>query len=203
VAHGRKEEVRIVPKGLSEKAEHLLMQVVILGDAYQREDVPRRILVKSTAVGEDEYEAVAKELVEAGLAESVDSDYASLRATLAGKERARGPRKPASEAAGRRRGMYARVSTVETSPAKLDEATHFFRQQVLPQLQQMDGFKGFIVLGDRQRGKLFGVALWESEEVMHSTEEVVARRRSGIPHPPGGATVDEENYEVFILEVSS
>jgi ABC-type phosphate transport system auxiliary subunit len=203
VAHRRKEEVRIVPKGLSEKAEHLLMQVVILGDAYQREDVPRRILVKSTAVGEDEYEAAAKELVEAGLAESVDSDYGSLRATLAGKERVRGPRKPASEAVGRRRGMYARVSTVEASPAKLDEATHFFGQQVLPQLQQMDGFKGFIVLGDRQRGKLFGVALWESEEVMHSTEEVVSRRRGGIPHPPGGATVDEENYEVFILEVSS
>ena len=192
-----------MPKGLSEKAEHLLRQVVILGEAYQREDVPRRILVKTTAVGEDEYEAVAEELLEAGLAEKVGGDYAGLRATSAGKERVRGPRKPASEAVGRRRGMYARVTTVETSPAKLHTATHFFRQQVLPQLQQMEGFKEFIVLGDLQRGKLLGVALWESEEVMHSTEEVVSRRRGGIPHPPGGATVDEENYEVFILEVSS
>jgi len=136
-------------------------------------------------------------------AESVDSDYVGLRATPAGKERVRGTEKPASEAVGRRRGMYARVTTVETSPAKFDTATHFFRQQVLAQLQQMDGFKGFIVLGDLQRGKLLGVALWESEEVMHSTEEVMSRRRGGIPHPPGGATVDEENYEVFILEVSS
>jgi hypothetical protein len=90
VAHRRKEEVQIVPKGLSEKAEHLLRRVVILGEAYQREDVPRRILVKTTAVGEDEYEAVAEELVEAGLAESVDSDPAGLRATPAGKERVRG-----------------------------------------------------------------------------------------------------------------
>ena len=80
-----------MPKGFSEKAENLLRQVVILGKAYQREDVPRRILVKSTAVGEDEYEAVAEELVEAGLAESVDSDYAGLRATSAGKERVHGP----------------------------------------------------------------------------------------------------------------
>src|SRR5919112_6713988 len=86
----RRKEVRIVPKGLSEKAEHLLRQVVILGGAYQREDVPWRVLVDSTAVGEDEYEAVAEELVEAGLAESVDSDYAGLRATLAGNERVRG-----------------------------------------------------------------------------------------------------------------
>jgi len=89
VAHRRK-EVRIVPKGLSEKAEHLLRQVVILGEAYKREDVPWRVLLESTAVGEDEYEAVAEELVEAGLAESVDSDYAGLRATAAGKERVRG-----------------------------------------------------------------------------------------------------------------
>jgi hypothetical protein len=79
-----------VPKGLSEKAENLLRRVVILGDAYQREDVPWRILVKTTAVGEDEYEAVAQELVEAGLAESVDSDYASLKATPAGRERVYG-----------------------------------------------------------------------------------------------------------------
>jgi hypothetical protein len=90
VAHRRK-EVQTVPKGLSENAENLLRRVVILGEAYHREDVSWRILVKTTAVGEDEYEAVAEELVEAGLAESVDSDYAGLRATPAGKERVRGP----------------------------------------------------------------------------------------------------------------
>ncbi len=99
--------------------------------------------------------------------------------------------------------MYARVTTVEASPAKFDAATHFFREQVLPQLRQMDGFEGFVVLGDRQRGKLLGVALWESEEVMHSTEEVMSRLRGGIPHAPGGAAAGAENYEVFILEVSS
>jgi hypothetical protein len=99
--------------------------------------------------------------------------------------------------------MYARVTTVEASPAKFDDATRFFREQVLPQLQQIDGFEGFVVLGDRQRGKLLGVALWESEEVMQPTEEVVSRIRGGIPQPPGGAAVDVENYEVFILEVWS
>ena len=88
-----RKEVRIVPKGLSEKAENLLMQVVILGKASQREDVPWPILVKTTAVAEDEYETVAEELVEAGLAESVGSDYASLKATPAGWERIHGPGK--------------------------------------------------------------------------------------------------------------
>ena len=99
--------------------------------------------------------------------------------------------------------MYAQVTTVEASPARLDANTHFFQQRVLPQLQQMDGFKGLAVLGDQQRGKLLSVALWESEKVMQSTEEVVSRIRGGIPHPLGGAAVDVENYEVFVLEVSS
>ncbi len=99
--------------------------------------------------------------------------------------------------------MYAQVTMVEASPAKWDTATHFFQEQVLPQLEQMDGFKGFVVLGDKQRGELLSVALWESEEVMHSTREVVSRIRGGIPHPLGAAAVDEETYEVFMLEVPS
>ncbi len=80
--------------------------------------------------------------------------------------------------------MHARVSTVEASPATLDVATHHLRQHVLPELQQMDGFEGFIALGNRRSGKLLSIALWESEEVMQPTEEVMSRTRCGIPHPP-------------------
>jgi hypothetical protein len=98
--------------------------------------------------------------------------------------------------------MHAHVTTMETSPARLDDAKRFFRVQVLPQLQQMDGFEGFIVLSDRQSGKLLGVVLWENEEVMHSMEEVLSRARGGISHPPGGAVVGSENYAVSIFEVS-
>jgi hypothetical protein len=50
--------------------------------------------------------------------------------------------------------MHAQATTVEASPARLDDAIRFFREQVLPQLRQMDGFEEFIVLSDRQSGKL-------------------------------------------------
>jgi hypothetical protein len=59
--------------------------------------------------------------------------------------------------------MRAQVTTVEASPARLDDAIRFFREQVLPRLRQMDGFEEFIVLSARRSGKLLGVALWESE----------------------------------------
>jgi hypothetical protein len=99
--------------------------------------------------------------------------------------------------------MHAQVTTMETSPARLDDAIRFFRVQVLPQLQQMDGFEEFIALSDRQSGKLLGVALWENEELMHSMEEVLSLTRGGISHPLGGAVVGTENYAVSIFEVSS
>jgi hypothetical protein len=99
--------------------------------------------------------------------------------------------------------MHAQVTTMETSPARLDDAIRFFRVQVLPQLQQMDGFEEFIALSDRQSGKLLGVVLWENEELMHSMEEVLSLTRGGISHPLGGAVVGAENYAVSIFEVSS
>ena len=62
--------------------------------------------------------------------------------------------------------MHAQVTTVEASPARLDDAIRFFREQVLPRLRQMDGFEEFIVLSARRSGKLLGVALWENEGVV-------------------------------------
>jgi hypothetical protein len=59
--------------------------------------------------------------------------------------------------------MHAQVTTVEASPARLDEPIRFFREQDLPRLRQMDGFEEFIVLSARRSGKLLGVALWENE----------------------------------------
>jgi hypothetical protein len=101
--------------------------------------------------------------------------------------------------------MLARVTTLEAPPDRMDDAARYVREQVIPQLQQMDGFKGFIALGYRQSGKLEGVALWESEEVLRATEEAAARIRVGVAEATGGtATVTSvEVCEVPVLEISS
>ena len=97
--------------------------------------------------------------------------------------------------------MHAQVTKMEASPARVDDAIRFFREQVLPELRQMDGFVQFIALSDLRRGKLVGVVLWENEGVMQSMEEVLSRTRGGISHPLGGAVVGLENYAVSIFEV--
>ena len=99
--------------------------------------------------------------------------------------------------------MHAQVTTIETSPARLDDAIRFFREQVLPELQQMDGFEEFIALSDRQSGKLVGVNLWENENLMQSLEKVLSRARGGISHPLGGAIVGVDTYAVSIFGLPS
>lgn len=71
--------------------------------------------------------------------------------------------------------MFARASTLEVPPDQMDETLRNVQEQVLPLIQQQDGFKGFIALADRQTGKATGVSLWESEQTMQASEEVTVR----------------------------
>jgi heme-degrading monooxygenase HmoA len=98
--------------------------------------------------------------------------------------------------------MRAQVTTVEASPARLDDAIRFFREQVLPRLRQMDGFEEFIVLSARRSGKLLGVALWESEEALRATAEDDSGS-SGAANAAGGTVVSVEEYEDFVNEAPS
>jgi heme-degrading monooxygenase HmoA len=106
--------------------------------------------------------------------------------------------------------MRAQVTTVEASPARLDDAIRFFREQVLPRLRQMDGFEEFIVLSARRSGKLLGVALWESEEALRATAEddsggsgAANAARSRAADAAGGTVASVEHYEVFVNEAPS
>ena len=100
-------------------------------------------------------------------------------------------------------GMHARITTMEAPPEKMDEAAEHVRERMLPQLRQMDGFEGFVALGDRQSGKLLGVAFWASEEAMQASEEGVSSVRSDSAEAVGGTVSGVERYEVAVYEVPS
>ena len=99
--------------------------------------------------------------------------------------------------------MYARITTLEGAPDKMDDAWRHIQEQVLPQLQQMDGFNGFLALGDRQSGKVLGVAFWESEEALRDTELPVSKVRSEAARAAGGTVAGVEQYEVIAYEAPS
>ncbi len=99
--------------------------------------------------------------------------------------------------------MYARLTTIEGAPDKMDEATRHVQEQTLPQLQKMDGFKGFVALGDRNSGRLLGVTFWEDEEALQATEQEASGVRSGAAEAVGGTVASVEQYEVVVFEAPS
>jgi heme-degrading monooxygenase HmoA len=99
--------------------------------------------------------------------------------------------------------MHARVTTLEVTPDRMDDAKRHVQERVLPRLSQMEGFKGFVALGSRQSGKLQGVAFWESEEALRATDEAVVPVREGVAEATGGTVTSVEEYEVFVNEAPS
>ena len=99
--------------------------------------------------------------------------------------------------------MHARITTIEGLPEKMDDATRHVQEQTLPQLRQMDGFKGFVALADSQGGRLLGVAFWENEEALRATEEAASSVRSGAAEAVGGTVAGVEQYEVVVFEAPS
>jgi quinol monooxygenase YgiN len=59
--------------------------------------------------------------------------------------------------------MYARVTTIQISPYRLDEAIGVLREQVVPVIEQQNGFKGYLMLVDRGTGNSINITLWEEE----------------------------------------
>jgi heme-degrading monooxygenase HmoA len=110
---------------------------------------------------------------------------------------------PLGREAGGRSSMFARISTLEGSPEQVDQGLRNVREQVLPFMQQQDGFKGFIALSDRQSGKVIGVSLWESEQAMRASEEAGDRARSDSAEVVSASVVGVERYEVGLFEMSN
>ena len=94
--------------------------------------------------------------------------------------------------------MYARVSTYTGTSDEIDEAIRQVRDNTLPKLVQLDGYKGAYFLVDRQNGKSLAVTLWESEEAMSTSEEAANSMRSEIADALETQMVGVERYEVAV-----
>ena len=57
----------------------------------------------------------------------------------------------------RRLNMFARMTTLQGSPAKVADGIKSVQEQIIPAAQKMRGFKGMIALADRSSGKMLGI----------------------------------------------
>jgi quinol monooxygenase YgiN len=82
--------------------------------------------------------------------------------------------------------MYARTTTVRGNPRAIDEATAYLRDEVMPAVQQMEGFVGLSMLADRDSGRCIVSAAWQSEEAMRATMDRVGPLRDRAAQILGG-----------------
>jgi len=99
--------------------------------------------------------------------------------------------------------MYARITTLQGSAAKVADGIKTTQEQVIPAAQKMPGFKGMIALADRSSGKMIGITLWESEDAMRQSAEAANRLRTASAASGGADIVSVEQFEVVVDTVVS
>src|SRR5215208_4271727 len=66
----------------------------------------------------------------------------------------------------------------------------------LPGVRQLEGIEGAYFFVDRQRGKAIFISLWESEQSMNNSEEMMRPLRAELSEAFAANSVDVEHYEV-------
>jgi heme-degrading monooxygenase HmoA len=97
--------------------------------------------------------------------------------------------------------MHARVSTFTGPPEQYDAGIAKFREAVVPQVQQIEGFRGVLGLVDRGSGKGYTITLWESEEALRASEEEANKIREQAAAASSAQITSVERYEVSLFEM--
>ena len=92
--------------------------------------------------------------------------------------------------------MYARISTVEGDPSKIDDAVAVLNEKIIPTLKSVKGFRAVNFMADRSTGKLVGVAFWEDKAALEGSVEAVSPMRNEVADAMSGKVVSVESYEL-------
>jgi serine phosphatase RsbU (regulator of sigma subunit) len=100
--------------------------------------------------------------------------------------------------------VFARIVTYTADPSpRLQSATVANIEQGLrrtwerlPGLRQLEGLESAYFFVDRQRGKAIFISLWESEQAMNNSEEMMRPLRAELSEAFAANRVDVEQYEV-------
>jgi hypothetical protein len=98
--------------------------------------------------------------------------------------------------------MYGRLVEIEgVDASKRDEALATIRDRIIPGLQEIDGFVGFISLMDEDKRRARSVVLWETRESADEAERQFGPKREEIVRGMGGTVRSADLYEAPIVDV--
>jgi heme-degrading monooxygenase HmoA len=99
--------------------------------------------------------------------------------------------------------MHARMFEFEGSPEEIEAAVALARDEILPLERQMPGFRGLVLLADKEAGRLVSLSLWESEEQMQESEASARMLTRLGAQSIGGKRVAIEPFDVALFELAT
>lgn len=94
--------------------------------------------------------------------------------------------------------VFARSTSIQAQPSNIDAGIAFVRDEVMPALQDMDGYIGLSLLVDRESGRCIATSAWESEDALRTSTDQAAPLRERATEIFGGeVTVDP--WEIAVL----
>jgi hypothetical protein len=100
-----------------------------------------------------------------------------------------------------RRDVFARLHTLDTTPAQYEVGLELVRDELLPWARESSGFCGLIGLVDRSSGKALVLTLWADEESLEQSAEAGDRLSALAADASGASRLALEDYEVSLFEV--
>ena len=98
-------------------------------------------------------------------------------------------------------GTWARVTTIEGDPARVNEAISDYKAKAVPTVQKQSGARAAILLVDRKAGKSFSGTIWDTEKDLQNSEAAVAGIRKDIAGKVGPGAPKVEAFEVLYTEI--
>ena len=95
--------------------------------------------------------------------------------------------------------MFARTTTIQGDPAKIDAGIAHVRDQVFPAVTAMTGCAGMSLLVERDSGRCIATTAWESEAAMQSSAELVRPLRASAEQALGASTSSVDTWEVAVM----
>jgi hypothetical protein len=95
--------------------------------------------------------------------------------------------------------MYARSTSVQGDPARIDEGIRYVRDEVMPAVTGMKGCIGLSMLVDRGSGHVIVTTSWTSEDEMQATDINVSALRSRAAEILGSDEPEVRQWEIAVM----
>jgi hypothetical protein len=92
--------------------------------------------------------------------------------------------------------MFARITSGEISPDKIDEYSRTVRELILPRAQGLGGFKGGHWMLNRDGSRVLAVILFEDQRSLEASREGATRIREEARARLGSPELKVEEWEV-------